>query len=126
MKDEVRLRKRTIVDGFLKAGDRGKKRLLTIPDRVTNTIRLNDGVATRPTVTNCYPGTLPDRQSWWDSWKHFMFDETLDIQDQPISPAKLLVPISRSMYPDLTVQEDQPIPLMAVTLAISTMQFSSM
>ena len=142
------LSKRTIVDGFLKDATLGKKRLVSMPDRVTNTIRLADGgVATRPTVINCFRGKLPDRESWWDSWKQFMFGERLNVPSgatssdtgsttgmstessvdgdhspnfqEAISPAKMLVPISRSKYPDVTPEEEKiSVPLTAVTVAI--------
>ena len=69
------LRKRTIVDGFLKDAALGKKRLASMPDRVTNTIRQADGeTAMRPTVINRYPKTdLGSAASWWKAWKTFMF-----------------------------------------------------
>jgi len=48
---------RKIISGFIQDGLLGKKRLASMPDRVTNTINLADGtIAYRPTVINCYPG----------------------------------------------------------------------
>jgi hypothetical protein len=47
--------KRKIVTGFLADKDIGKKRLASMPDRVTNTIRTQGGgTVHRPTVINCY------------------------------------------------------------------------
>ena len=61
--DEVRTiweddyRNRKSISEFIKDGMIGKKRLASMPDRVSNTISLSDNtVVTRPTVINCYEG----------------------------------------------------------------------
>ena len=47
----------TYIQGFIKDGMIGKKRLASMPDRVSNTIITSDKkVVTRPTVINCYEG----------------------------------------------------------------------
>jgi len=48
---DYRLRKG--IAGFIKDPIIGKKRLASMPDRVTNTINTIDGTAMRPTVINC-------------------------------------------------------------------------
>jgi hypothetical protein len=49
--------KRKIISGFVKDYVLGKKRLASMPDRVTNTIHVSDGSSVmRPTVINCYEG----------------------------------------------------------------------
>ena len=49
------LSQRRIVSQFLKDGSLGKKRLASMPDRVTNTLHDAAGAAWyRPTVINCY------------------------------------------------------------------------
>ena len=47
-------RRRKIISGFLKDDVLSKKRLASMPDRVTTTIRSIDGKVMRPTVINCY------------------------------------------------------------------------
>ena len=61
--DEVRAiweddyRNRKSISEFIKDGMIGKKRLASMPDRVSNTIITSDKtVVTRPTVINCYEG----------------------------------------------------------------------
>ena len=63
--DEVRTiweddyRNRKSISEFIKDGMIGKKRLASMPDRVSNTIITSDKSAvTRPTVINCYEGTF--------------------------------------------------------------------
>ena len=47
----------------------GKKRLISMPDRVTNTIGGGPGglggTVFRPTVINCYAGDMPDAAAWY-------------------------------------------------------------
>lgn len=38
----------------MKDGKLGEKRLASMPDRITNTIRTTTGPVYRPTVINCY------------------------------------------------------------------------
>jgi len=55
------LKKRKIVSGFLKDAEIGKKRLASMPDRLTNTIADKDSsVLFRPTPINCYPVYMKD------------------------------------------------------------------
>eukprot|EP00657_Telonema_sp_P-1_P008592 TRINITY_DN30086_c0_g1_i1.p1 TRINITY_DN30086_c0_g1~~TRINITY_DN30086_c0_g1_i1.p1 ORF type:complete len:181 (-),score=66.89 TRINITY_DN30086_c0_g1_i1:74-616(-) len=68
-------KERTIISGFLKDGELGKKRLASMPDRMTNTIGLADGsLAFRPTIINCYNGDLSTQEGWFHQWKDFMFN----------------------------------------------------
>ena len=67
-------RRRKIVSGFLKDAELGSKRLASMPDRVTNTIRSVDGKKMRPTVINCYEQEFSSLQDWWTQWKTFIFE----------------------------------------------------
>ena len=106
-KDDYRSRK--IVSGFLKDGTLGKKRLASMPDRVTNTInayRAKTGEAKpayRPTVINCYEGDLGDMDKWWANWKAFLFETTVVLSPgaAPVAVHSMLNPIKRSKYPAL-------------------------
>jgi len=114
---------RKIVSEFLKDKDIGKKRLASMPDRITNTINVVQGEAYRPTVVNCYEEPLDSMDEWWSSWKSFMFDTTLQLQGgldtQKSKPIKLLKPIKRSKYPAITPAEEAiSLPLQTMALAI--------
>ena len=123
-RDDFRHRK--IISGFVKDGTLGKKRLASMPDRVTNTIKTFDGaapsVAYRPTVINCYGGgDLGDAQTWWARWRAFVFDA--DIAKAPggdrVKVYTLFNPIKRSKYPALTEEEERvSIPLQTLAGAI--------
>ena len=67
-KDDFRSRK--IVGDFLTDATLGKKRLASMPDRVTNTIRTENGNVMRPTVINCFAGDLGTQEKWFEAvWK---------------------------------------------------------
>ncbi|EOD34110.1 hypothetical protein EMIHUDRAFT_111338 [Emiliania huxleyi CCMP1516] len=71
---------RQIIAGFMKDKDLGKKRLMSMPDRTTNTINLASGqTATRPTAINCYGAEFASMEQWWAQWKGFMFDTKLSL-----------------------------------------------
>ena len=42
----------------------GDKRLASMPDRTTNTIKTISGEVYRPTVINCYKGDLSTVEKW--------------------------------------------------------------
>jgi len=108
---------RRIISDFLKDKSIGSKRLVSMPDRVTNTLELKGGIMVyRPTVINCYTGPLPNISTWWKAWSRFMFAESLGEEKGGVS---LLLPINRSKYPALSVEEEKmSIALQAIILAI--------
>jgi len=114
---------RHIVSEFVKDDLLGLKRLISMPDRMTNTININDGKQIfRPTVHNCYNGdlgsTIPE---WWKLWKTFMFDEEVVFagSSETQVPAEKLTAIKRSKYPALTEEEEKiSIPLQTVLAAV--------
>ena len=60
------LSQRTIVTGFLKDKALGAKRLMSMPDRFTNTIDLaGGGVANRPCITSNFDGDMSTLPKWW-------------------------------------------------------------
>jgi hypothetical protein len=97
----------------------GSKRLASMPDRVTNTINVagSDEPVCRPTVINMYDGDLSNLNLWWTSWEKFMFDTplTIPMKDGPIPVYKMLQPIKKSKYPDITSEEEK------VSLPLQTM-----
>ncbi|KAG8458545.1 hypothetical protein KFE25_003080 [Diacronema lutheri] len=112
---------RPIISGFLRDGELGKKRLVSMPDRLTNTINTRGGgLAHRPTVINCYGGApFLSEADWWAAWKRWMFAQSLELASgRAARPAELLGPISRAKYPALTADEEAlSRPLSALALA---------
>ncbi len=121
--------KKTAISGFLKDATIGRKRLTSMPDRVTNTLadshfqhsdsNFRQSVQHsqyRPTPVNCYPGPLNSLQEWWTEWLSFMFHGP---PIQPYGAASLLVPLKRAKYPVLTEREESlgpPLQLLALAL----------
>lgn len=114
-------KKRKIISGFMKDPVLGSKRLASMPDRITNTINVvdSDEPVCRPTVINMYGGDLSNLSLWWKAWEEFMFDTPLTISNKgdtmTVAPYKMLQPIKRAKYPDVTEEEEK------VSLPLQTM-----
>lgn len=123
---EQNFKGRKIISEFIKDASIGKKRLASMPDRVTNTITTADGkTVMRPTVINCYAqGQLDDLESWWKQWRAFMFSEAIVTKKKDGSTGstkiyQMLSKISRSKYPSVTEAEEKiSLPLQTLSLAI--------
>lgn len=118
---------RSIISGFLKDEALGRKRLTSMPDRMTNTIAVSSpaegSYAYRPTVINCYAGRLDSLAGWWTAWTRFMFRDKLHTKGSSTSsgvlPYQLLAPISRAKYPSISKEEAAvSLPLQTLSLAI--------
>ena len=100
--------KRHIVSEFMTDGELGSKRLMSMPDRVTNTINVenNEEPVCRPAVINMYDGDLSSVNLWWKQWTKFMFSDPLLIKTSggniEQKPYEMLKPISKSKYPAIT------------------------
>eukprot|EP00908_Phaeocystis_cordata_P013130 Transcript_24161.p1 GENE.Transcript_24161~~Transcript_24161.p1 ORF type:complete len:449 (-),score=191.87 Transcript_24161:963-2204(-) len=119
------LSKRSIVAGFLKDKGLGAKRLMSMPDRFTNTIDLaGGGLANRPCLTSNYDGDMGTLPKWWAAWAAFMFETPLEVAakkggSQRKRPCELLGPIPRAKYPALSeAEEAMSVPLQALCLAL--------
>ena len=113
--------KRQIISGFLKDKELGEKRLMSMPDRVTNTIHKADGtLANRPTVINCFAGDMTSTARWWKAWKEFMFERPLPLPgDRSLLPVNMLSKIKRAKYPAVTpAEENISLPLQTLAQAI--------
>lgn len=118
-------KERKIISEFIKDVELGKKRLTSMPDRVTNSISTTtEGVVMRPTVVNCYnAANLSSVENWWLEWRSFVFERTVIVKKQGV---KTVVPIrdmiskiQRSKYPSITENEAAiSIPLQTLCLAI--------
>ena len=108
-------RHRKAISQFLKDKTLGVKRMISMPDRITNTIFLSSGgVRMRPTVMNAYEGSLPSIDAWWSQWRDFMFHTTVDVVQGsqathcgPVIVGDLISPLSRAKYPAITVDEQE-------------------
>ena len=106
--------------GFLRDGDVGAKRLCSMPDRVTNTVRtVGGGVMCRPTVINCYGERMRDEDDWFERWVAYAFDARATSADGTSrSMIDLMVPIKRAKYPAISEEEEAlGIPLQVFYLA---------
>jgi len=118
---------RKIVSGVLKDKSLGSKRLCSMPDRFTNTIRTTGvgpmACAFRPTPINHSSVALGSVKEWWAQWKAFMFNLHVEVcgKDGPqsVRPCSLLAPIRKAKYPAITEDEEAvSVPLQCVCLAI--------
>merc|ERR1719375_1821675 len=80
---------RKVVTEFIKDKELGAKRLISMPDRVTNTINVVAESDTsrhrppplcRPSVINNYEGDLSTVSAWWTQWKVFMFKTPMAVK----------------------------------------------
>uniref|UniRef100_A0A7S3LKF6 Endonuclease/exonuclease/phosphatase domain-containing protein n=1 Tax=Aplanochytrium stocchinoi TaxID=215587 RepID=A0A7S3LKF6_9STRA len=108
---EKNFKGKTIIKGFMKDGELGKKRLASMPDRITNTINTVDGQVYRPTPINCYQGTFQSFEDWWSQWKDFMFEKIIKVNSKKgvatHNVASMILPIKRSKYPAVTEEEER-------------------
>jgi len=112
---------RQIISEFIKDGLLGKKRLASMPDRVTNTIPLVDGnFAYRPTVINCFPSSLDSVAEWWTKWRKFMFTDKINtVRSGETRPVDMLKIIPRAKYVLLSEEEENmSIPLQILSAAL--------
>ena len=106
------LAERKIISGFLKDAGLGNKRLMSMPDRMTNTIDVaGGGFAYRPSVISSFDGDMATVATWWAAWKdfHFLAPLTLPVKGgstQAKLPCQLLSKIPRSKYPALSEEEE--------------------
>jgi hypothetical protein len=110
--------KRKIVTEFLKDSKIGLKRLVSMPDRMTNTIISSTKTYYRPTAVNCYPEKMTSIADWYSKWITFMFHTSLQHKDNK-TPAQILERIPRAKYPALTEEEERvSVPLQTLVIAI--------
>eukprot|EP00756_Hemistasia_phaeocysticola_P004452 Hpha_TRINITY_DN12823_c0_g2::TRINITY_DN12823_c0_g2_i1::g.24250::m.24250 len=119
-------RSRPAVQGFLLAPEIGTKRLVSMPDRVTNTMEAWEDsswkVINRPAVINCFAGgSIGTVQKWWPVWRDFMFRQKFSFEKEGASMpvAARIVPLSHKKYPAVTPDEEKvSVPLQILCLAV--------
>lgn len=113
---ENTLKHQFIVSDFLKNAEIGRKRLISMPGRMTNTVSTPSGKSYRPSVISPYTGpALASKTVWSRAWLRFMFDVYKDAS--PHCSRLSLIP--RAKYPALTAEEEKiSVPLQTLYLAL--------
>lgn len=117
-------KERKVITEFIKNLDLGKKRLTSMPDRVTNSITTSSGIVMRPAVVNCYSNSdLSTIDMWWQQWRAFVFTSEITVKKQGkrtvVKVRDMFSKIPRSKYPALTAEEEAiSVPLQTLCLAI--------
>lgn len=120
---------RKYISQYIKDNLIGKKRLISMPDRLSNTISstsLNKSNYFRPTVINCYnKSNLLSMDEWWKEWKEYIFATSLEIKNKKTKQVEtkfiyeMLSPIDHFKYPSLTKEEAEiSLPLQTLALAL--------
>jgi hypothetical protein len=115
---------RKIISGFIKDSKLGKKRLASMPDRVTNTIKTESGDSVmRPTVINCFAGDLGTTEKWWVRWLDFYFEQPISVsrggKATTTKVYEMIADIKKAKYPDITTEEEavsKPLQTMAMAI----------
>ena len=121
---ESSFKNRKIISEFIKDPLLGKKRLASMPDRITNTINTVTGEVTmRPTVINCFAGDLGSVEAWWGKWLKFYFEDKITVKtskgEETTNIYSMIPLIKKSKYPSITEEEEAvSIPLEMMCLAI--------
>mmetsp|Transcript_48300 Transcript_48300/g.134891 ORF Transcript_48300/g.134891 Transcript_48300/m.134891 type:complete len:583 (+) Transcript_48300:98-1846(+) len=128
---EMRLKQRRIITEFVKDKSLGDKRLISMPDRVTNTVNVvtrkeskyQPPPICRPSVMNNFEGDLSSTDVWWEQWRRFMFQDPLTVKNKEgiavMRPVEMLTQISRNKYPAISEEEERlSVPLQILCLAI--------
>uniref|UniRef100_A0A7S1HN58 Phosphodiesterase n=1 Tax=Hemiselmis andersenii TaxID=464988 RepID=A0A7S1HN58_HEMAN len=119
-------RDRCAISGFLKDKAIGSKRLVSMPDRITNTINSDGRIIYRPSVISGFEGEMGHIPVWWQKWREYTFRTDVHTLDR-LSPGaykvqavcKMIEPIRHAKYPAITMEEEAiSIPLQVLALAI--------
>ena len=115
---ETRLRHQRIVSDFLKDAELGRKRLISMPGRMTNTVDTAAGPVYRPSVISPYAGrALASKAAWGRAWLRFLFDADPHTGSPPHCTRLQRIP--RAKYPALTAEEEAiSLPLQTLYLAL--------
>ena len=102
------LSKRKAITEFLKDTSFGEKRLISMPDRMTTSIKTISGKERfRPSPITGILEDMGDIASWWTMWKDYMFHTPFFVKgEQHLNVFSLLQKIPRAKYPALTESEE--------------------
>jgi hypothetical protein len=115
------LSQRKAISGFMHDKCLSEKRLISMPDRMTNCIHTEHGtVLLRPSAITGSRLDVGNVVRWWPHWLAFMFDTPIRVRGTAY-PAVFsrLEPIQRAKYPAITEDEEAiSVPLQLLCLAI--------
>jgi hypothetical protein len=111
------LKKRKAISAFLKDRSFGEKRLISMPDRMTASIKTESGIQVfRPSPITGIMDDMSDIPGWWALWKNYMFNTIICVRGNPMPNVfSLLHKIPRAKYPALTEFEE------AISRALQTL-----
>ena len=99
---------RKAISEFLKDKALGEKRLISMPDRMTTSIKTNCGKERfRPSPITGTTDDMSNVATWWPLWKDYMFHSPAFVKGEQIPCVfSLLQMIPKSKYPALTEAEE--------------------
>ena len=115
------LASRKSITEYLKDQSLGEKRLISMPDRMTSTLKSVCGdIIFRPTPISGSQEDMGDPETWWTVWRRFMFGTAVNVRGCVFScPFLILQTIPRAKYPALSEAEEAlSVPLQALCLAL--------
>jgi hypothetical protein len=84
-------KERYAISGFLKDKAIGSKRLISMPDRISNTINSEGLVLMRPSVISMFNDVgMKTTAGWWALWKQYMFHTQVILSLPPSFPCRVL------------------------------------
>ena len=112
---------RKAIAEFLKDASFGDKRLISMPDRITGSIKTQCGAEVfRPSPITGIQDEMGDIPTWWNLWKRYMFKTRLQVRGKLIDNVfSMIETIPRTKYPALTAAEEaMSRPLQTLCLAL--------
>ncbi len=112
---------RMTISEFLKDRSFGEKRLISMPDRITSSITIKNGLTVfRPSPITGIQNDMDSIKAWWSLWTTYMFKTAPNIEGkEKKSVVSLLDMIARAKYPALSEAEEEiSIPLQILCLAL--------
>jgi hypothetical protein len=102
------MKHRKAITGFLKDTSFGDKRLISMPDRMTSSIKTLSGQERfRPSPITGITEDMRDIPTWWSLWKKYMFETSVCVRGKHVTNVfSLLQKIPRAKYPALTEAEE--------------------
>ena len=115
------LKDRFAIREFLKDRSFGEKRLISMPDRITGSIKACDGTTIfRPSPITGIEKEISNLSTWWSLWFAYMFRTRVNVRGETKNNVfSLLGTIPRAKYPALSsAEEAASLPLQTLCLAL--------
>ena len=124
---ETEYKNRYAIEGFLKDKAIGRKRLISMPDRISNTIQSQGEMLMRPSVISMFNDeALSSIPGWWCLWTKYMFETQVKVLDRNspntfrfLRVIDMMQKIPHAKYPAISEEEEaMSIPLQLLAMAI--------